>query len=104
LVDAVGEAVAEAGSRKDEVTRPDARLHANAMPGQVGNYAAHRKGGTTGALELPAAGEKPKWRAKRTQRQRAYQPWRALSRMRRGRVASMPDLHEKFIGFQESSG
>ena len=77
-------------------------FHADTMPAQV--YQAQRKDGETAGLEAAAVGEKPKWRAKRTQRQRAYQPWRALSRMRRGRVASMPDLHEQFIGFQESSG
>jgi hypothetical protein len=63
------------------------------------SHPAHRRGRVTSGLETSAAVvEKPKWRAKRTERQRAYQPWRALSRMRRGRVASMPVLHEGFIG------
>jgi hypothetical protein len=40
-------------------------------------------------LTLPAVGGKPRWRAKRLVRQRAYQRWRAASRVRRERVASM---------------
>ena len=48
------------------------------------SHPAHRRARATSGLETSAAvGEKPKWRAKRTERQQAYQPWRALPRMRR---------------------
>jgi len=47
-------------------------------------------------------GSKPRKRAKRVDRQRAYQRWRMLSRVRRGRVASIPHSFRQLPGHRSS--
>jgi hypothetical protein len=82
---------------------PEARPFHAPAPGQpqanqAGKLAGTSPGRSCGSGVAAGDGEKPRWRAKRVERQRAYQLRRALSRRRRGRVASMPVLPEGLAG------